>query len=135
MGEKRIQIGTEEYKIVWDCRIAGCDSIRYTSANVDISTKDIAGDDFKDLDEESDPPASINGTENNLGERAYDTEDINRNGALDMDISFVRYRINLSDTDEANFEKLKNGWRRWRIPLNQYDTIVSPTGGNYIFKS
>ena len=125
------KVGTDEYKIVWDCRIAGCDSIRYTSANVDISTKDIAGDDFRDLDEESDPPASINGTENNLGERSYDTEDINRNGALDMDISFVRYRIDLSDNDEANFEKLKNGWRRWRIPLNQYDTIVSPTGGNY----
>ena len=36
-----------------------------------------------------------------------------------------------SDTDPANFDELKNGWRKWRIPLNQYDTLVSSTGSNY----
>ena len=30
-----------------------------------------------------------------------------------------------------DYEELKNGWRRWRIPLNQYDTIVSATGNTY----
>ncbi|MBO6076363.1 MAG: cell surface protein SprA [Fibrobacter sp.] len=123
--------GTEETRVVWNCRYAECraDTLRF--GTVDPSTRDIAGDDFKDLDEESDPPRAINGTENNLGERAYDTEDINKNGAFDTDISFVRYRIDLSSTDKAEFEELKNGWRRWRIPLNQYDTIVSSTGSSY----
>jgi cell surface protein SprA len=65
------------------------------------------------------------------GERTYDSEDINRNGSLDLDISFVRYRIDLSSTDEVEFEELKNGWRRWKIPLNQYDTIVSQSGNDY----
>ena len=71
------------------------------------------------MDEESDPPKSINGTEGNLGERAYDTEDINRNGSFDTDISFVRYRIDLSSTNAAEFEVLKNGYRMG-------DKIINP---------
>ena len=125
--------GTDETWMSWDCRIEGCKGTEYgvKFGNVDLSARDIAGDDFKDLDDESDPPRSINGTEGNLGERAYDTEDINRNGSFDTDISFVRYRIDLSSTNSTEYEELKNGWRRWRIPLNQYDTIVSPTGSGY----
>ncbi len=123
--------GTDEYRVVWDCRVAGCRDSIYKASNSDASTTDIARDDFKDLEDESDPPVNINGTEGNLGERAYDTEDINRNGSLDTDISFVRYRIDLSDTNKLNFVELKNGWRKWTIPLNQYDTIVSPTGNGY----
>lgn len=120
--------GSEETRMVWDCR-GVCEG---TPAAVDASTTDIARDNFSDdYDEDSDPPVNINGTENNSGERKYDTEDINRNGSLDMDINFVRYRIDLSDTVSVHFEKLKNGWRKWQIPLNQYDTIVSPTGGDY----
>ena len=125
--------GKDESRVVWDCRTSRCDSTEYSvkMGNVDVAEMDISRDDFKDLDDESDPPRSINGTENNLGERAYDTEDINKNGALDKDISFVRYRIDLSDTTSPYVDKLKNGWRKWRIPLNQYDTIVSPTGNGY----
>lgn len=124
--------GSDEERQVWDCRISGCVSQIYNSSKVDASTTDIALDNYnEDLEDESDPPVNINGTENNSGERSYDTEDINKNGSLDMDISFVRYRIDLSDTDPANFEELKNGWRKWRIPLNQYDTIVSPYGSDY----
>ena len=123
--------GADEDRIKWDCRFADCRDSVYTVSNVGASTTDIARDDFKDYDEESDPPVNINGTENNLGERAYDTEDINKNGSLDTDINFVRYRIDLSDTNSANFEKLYNGWRKWRIPLSQYDTIVSPSGNGY----
>ena len=127
------ETGTDESRVQWDCRVTGCDStlIKRGNGTVDPSVRDIAGDDFKDLDDESDPPKSINGTENNLGERAYDTEDINRNGSLDRDISFVRYRVDLSDTNSPYIERLKNGWRKWTIPLNQYDTIVSPTGNSY----
>lgn len=124
--------GSDETRQVWDCRISGCVSTVYSTLNSDASTTDIARDNYNDdLDDETDPPVNINGTEKNSGERLYDTEDINKNGSLDMDISFVRYRIDLSDENPVHFEELKNGWRKWRIPLNQYDTIVSPTGSDY----
>ena len=124
--------GSDEKRLVWDCRISGCISTEITAANSDASEKDIARDNYdEDLENESDPSVHINGTENNSGERLYDTEDINKNGSLDTDISFVRYRIDLSKTDHMDYEDLKNGWRKWRIPLNQYDTIVSPAGSDY----
>lgn len=125
--------GSEETLTIWDCRMNGCVSTTKTSANSDATNTDIARDNFDDdLDDESDPPVSINGTEGNAGTRAYDTEDINKNGSLDTDISFVRYRIDLTDEDDANFETLKNGWRKWKIPLDQFDTIVSATGESYL---
>ena len=124
--------GSEESRLEWDCRIDGCVSTERTSANVTTSSTDIALDDFSDdYDDDSDPPVAINGTEDNSGERSYDTEDINRNGSLDTDISFVRYRIDLSSEDDTEYEELKNGWRRWRIPLDDYDTIVSSSGNDY----
>lgn len=124
--------GSEEHLTVWDCRMNGCVSTVKTSANSDATNTDIARDNFDDdLDDESDPPVAINGTEGNSGERAYDTEDINKNGSLDTDIGFVRYRIDLSDNDDAHFETLKNGWRKWKIPLDQFDTVVSKNGESY----
>lgn len=124
--------GSEETRLVWDCRVSGCVSKEITSAYVNSATTDIALDNYSDsYDNDSDPPRAINGTENNSGERRFDTEDINRNGSLDTDISFVRYRIDLSSNDATQYEELKNGWRRWRIPLDQYDTIVSATGNDY----
>lgn len=125
--------GSDESRLEWTCHSSGCSYKEYNSRTVDASSKDIALDNYSDkYDDDSDPPVSINGTENNSGERKYDTEDISRNGSLDTDINFVRYRIDLSDTsDNVNVEKLQNGWRKWRIPLNQYDTIVSPTNSDY----
>jgi len=124
--------GSEEERIEWICQGDECKiKQRHNTTNTDASTTDIARDNYDDdLDDESDPPVNINGTEKNSGERTYDTEDINKNGSLDRDISFVRYRIDLSDTT-AQLEKLKNGWRKWRIYLDQYDTIVSQTGSDY----
>lgn len=125
--------GADEYRYEWKCVYSDCKSIRHDNGNADAFATDIARDNYDDdLENESDPPVNINGTENNSGERAYDTEDINKNGALDTDISFVRYRIDLSDTMPEHFDVLYNGWRRWRIPLNQYDTIVSSTGSDYL---
>ena len=124
--------GSDEIDTVWDCRIAECRPTENSTRSADASTTDIARDNYDDdLEDESDPPVNINGTENNSGERTYDTEDINKNGSLDTDISFVRYRVDLSDTSRLNYEELRNGWRKWRIPLNQYDTIVSSTGSDY----
>ncbi len=123
---------SEEKRLVWDCRVEGCVSTEWNATNVNPTITDIAGDNYSDdYDDDSDPPRAINGTEDNSGERAFDTEDINRNGSLDTDISFVRYRIDLSSDDPTEYEELKNGWRRWRIPLDQYDTIVSSSGNDY----
>lgn len=124
--------GNEETRLIWDCRVSGCISTEKNAANSETSDTDIAKDNFNEkLGDDSDPPVSINGTEGNAGERSYDTEDINRNGSLDQDISFVRYRIDLSSNNPLEYEELKNGWRKWKIPLNQYDTIVSQSGNDY----
>ena len=115
----------------WVCR--GADDCDIKSNEIDASTVDIARDNYSDkYDDDSDPPVFINGTEDNSGERKYDTEDINRNGSLDQDISFVRYRIDLADTTSPLIDNLRNGWRRWRIPLSQYDTIVSAVSSSYM---
>ncbi|MDR2732582.1 MAG: cell surface protein SprA, partial [Fibromonadaceae bacterium] len=125
----------------WDCRYAECKCNIYKSDNVSVQNRndectiietpplnsnwDKFDPKFLDL---SDPPPQINGTKGNAGERSYDTEDINRNGQLDTEIRFVRYRIDLTAEDATQFEKLQNGWRKFKIPLDQFDTIVSSTG-------
>ncbi|GHV12140.1 hypothetical protein AGMMS49938_04090 [Fibrobacterales bacterium] len=123
--------GMDEKLQIWDCRYAECRSSARDTSNVSGANTDIARDNFNSsLLDSDDPPIQINGTEGNSGERAYDTEDLDRNGSLDTDIRFVRYRIDLSNEDPVGFEKLQNGWRRFRIPLDQFDTIVSAQGGS-----
>lgn len=123
---------SSERRLNWDCRTSECMSEVIDATTVTSSNTDIARDNFNfDLTEDTDPPMNINGTEGNAGERTFDSEDIDRNGTLDTDIRFVRYRIDLSNDDVTTFEKLNNGWRRWRIPLDQYDTIVSGTGSTW----
>jgi len=108
-------------RVVWDCRYAQCRS--------DTLSSNISMDKFDpNLINSSDPGPQINGTEGNAGERICDTEDINRNGQLDTEIRFVRYRIDLATEDPTKFDKLQNGWRRFRIPLDEIDTIVSTDG-------
>ena len=123
---------SSERREIWDCRIAGCVSEVIDATNVTSSNTDIARDNFNtNLTEDSDPGPAINGTEGNAGERSFDSEDLDRNGTLDTDIRFVRYRVELNGADATKYETLSNGWRRWRIPLDQFDTIVSGSGGTY----
>lgn len=121
--------GAMEKRRVWDCRIEPCMYSDDTSG----SNKDKARDDFAEQEDDSDPDVHINGTENNngSGERDYDTEDLNRDGSLDTENRFVRYRINLESTSGTDYETLKNGWRRWRIPLTAFDTVIAKDGSNY----
>ena len=115
----------------WDCRYAQCQETEYNRANVSASNTDISKNTFDpNLIDLNDPPVQINGTKGNAGERNCDTEDINRNGQLDNEISFVRYRIQLDTEDKTKFEELQNGWRRFRIPLDQPDTVVSGSGSS-----
>ncbi|MCL2207330.1 MAG: cell surface protein SprA [Fibromonadales bacterium] len=111
--------GVDGKLMVWDCRYSQCSSSEISRTN------DRFNPNLIDL---SDPPTQINETKGNAGERSFDTEDINRNGQLDTEIRFARYRIDLSTEDPTQFEKLQNGWRRFRIPLDLPDTIVSSTG-------
>jgi hypothetical protein len=121
--------GVDGQFINWDCRYNPCrpdtlDASRVSGGNTDVS-KDKFDPNMLNL---SDPPPQINGTKGNAGERSFDTEDINRNGQLDTDIRFVRYKIDLTTEDATEFERLQNGWRRFRIPLDKFDTIVSASG-------
>jgi len=123
--------GGQETFTKWDCRTPECEATVTTSLN--SSNPDIAKDDFDEQTDDTDPTSRINGTEKNNGDQDYsfDSEDLDKNGTLDEDVKFVRYRINLESTNGAEYEVLKNGWRRWRIPLSQFDTIVSANGGTW----
>jgi hypothetical protein len=114
--------GVDDKFVNWDCRYSLCrpDTIDASGGNRDKFDPNLLN--------LSDPPPQINGTKGNAGERTFDTEDINRNGQLDTDIRFVRYRIDLTTEDATEFERLQNGWRKFRIPLDKFDTIVSASG-------
>ncbi|HHM23595.1 MAG TPA: cell surface protein SprA, partial [Bacteroidetes bacterium] len=78
----------------------------------------------------------INGTEGNLndeGGRFPDTEDLNQNGSLDLRNDYFEYSFSLDKTspDTAFISGGKGldpesdyGWRLYRIPLAQPDTVV-----------
>jgi cell surface protein SprA len=121
--------GVDGRLVTWDCRYAQCRSDTLKAENIAGGNTDISRDKFEPkLVDLSDPPPQINGTKGNSGERTFDSEDINRNGQLDTEIRFVRYKIDLNTEDATQFERLQNGWRRFRIPLDKFDTIVSGTG-------
>jgi Motility related/secretion protein len=109
------------------------------------SASDPEGDTFHSTDEnfaEVDPRRYrfTNGTEDNKNvNQNPDTEDLNLNGVLDTQESYIEYTIDLGDTSstyrylaeggDLQKEKLKgvpgygtlpsdNGWRRYRIPIS-----------------
>ncbi|OGF16991.1 MAG: cell surface protein SprA [Candidatus Eisenbacteria bacterium RBG_16_71_46] len=101
-------------------------------ATLDLATagpNDHSGDDFRNVDEtydELDPRRWLftNGTENNKSVRPYpDTEDLNLNQNLDTDESYYGYVVDLGDTT-FQITDVGNGWRRFRIPLADRDTLV-----------
>ncbi len=62
----------------------------------------------------------LNGTE---GNDRLDTEDLDRDGSLNVDSRYVEYTISLEAPDSQYVvEEHDNGWRLFRIPLN--DTVV-----------
>ncbi|HSQ42305.1 MAG TPA: cell surface protein SprA [Fibrobacteraceae bacterium] len=122
--------GSAESRVVWDCRTDDCDSSIISGTTT--ANSDVARDDFSEQEDDTDPDVHINGTEDNngSGEHPYDSEDLDRNGTLDEDIRYVRYRVNLEDENITDYEELKNGWRRWRIQLTDYDSIVASDGSS-----
>ena len=102
-----------------------------------------------DVDENRDDYSRIN----NLDENAIDdpnarpdTEDLNRDGGLDVDNDYFERMIDLSDTQYvaidvpkefagfdvvANRKDVPNGWRLYRIPIDSISTRVgSPSWAN-----
>jgi cell surface protein SprA len=76
--------------------------------------------------------AKVNGTEGNnagTGGVAYDTEDINRNGVLDTLSRYLRYAMPLDSACSPRFhcEELRNGWRKYRIPLYGGGVRIDPS--------
>jgi hypothetical protein len=77
----------------------------------------------------------INGTEGNKEDpdrpKKPDTEDINYNGSLDLINSYFEYKIDLTDT---NYVKgtYSNGWRLYRLPLEDTDTTVGTPDWNLV---
>ena len=69
----------------------------------------------------------INGTENsaNDGTRIPDTEDINRNGSVDLTNSYFEYTIDLSSTKYQAGPATPKGWKLYRIPL-----VMPPEGSS-----
>jgi hypothetical protein len=86
--------------------------------------------DLKDINPEK--FARINGTEDN---QRIDTEDLNRNGVLNIRNAYYEYSVNLADPDskylveEVTDAGDPTGWRRYRIPVRDgaIRTVGSPS--------
>lgn len=113
-----------ESSVQWTCR-SSTDCI--SQLVNESSLADAGKDDFKLQDRETHPTTAINGTEGNNADRGggWDSEDLNRNGSLDVQNDFVRYKLDLSKA--TGFDRLKGGWKRYRISLSDYDTLMSPS--------
>jgi hypothetical protein len=91
---------------------------------------DPAGKQFDLQSNASDPSAAINGTEDNNktvdgGTNTwFDTEDLNRNGKLDVTNAYNRFTIHLGGDSATKYEPLKNGWRLYRIRMEAPDNRV-----------
>ena len=95
-----------------------------------------AGDDDWSYTSKSTDYSRINGTEGNLnddGGRFPDTEDLNRNGSLDLRNDYFSYSFSLDklhpDTELIAGglgldPSVDRGWRMYRIPLADPDTVV-----------
>lgn len=70
----------------------------------------------------------INGTEGNRfydGGNKPDTEDLNKNGALDTYDSYLTYSISLDTVNNNRIVgKGSNGWAQYRIPLSEFNGAI-----------
>ena len=85
----------------------------------------VAGDDGNDDFAESDYTGGINGSE---GNRLWNTEDIDRNGILNVDNIYYSYSVDLDSTKfMVENAGLKEGWKMFRIPIKDtvaFDTVL-----------
>jgi hypothetical protein len=115
-----------EVGLRWECT-PSC----YTVPDPD--NLDPAYDDWKEpTSGQTDESYQVNGTEgNNKGSEgvAYDTEDIDRSGTLDTLNRYLRYAMPLDSACSPRFncEELRNGWRKYQIPLYGGGVRIDPS--------
>ena len=123
--EDRPSNGQRGNGILEDDEDTGLDGVFENSSNVDWG-----GDDW-DYDPEKDKNnySHINGTERNANDpdrgRRPDTEDINGNNELDKDNNYFEFPINLKDASLWVPGTYYNGWRLYRIPLENTQNRIS----------
>jgi hypothetical protein len=88
-----------------------------------LDADNVAGDDANDDYIEADYTGWINGSERN---HVWDTEDIDRNGILNVDNIYYSYAFDLDSTKFlVENAGLQDGWKMFRIPIK--DTTVLDT--------
>ncbi|OGC90137.1 MAG: cell surface protein SprA, partial [candidate division Zixibacteria bacterium RBG_16_48_11] len=98
-----------------------------------VNNPDPNQDDWYYNSNDPDNVEHINGTENNADDpdrgRIPDTEDINHNQSLDLINSYFSFAIELDDSTYSVPGTENNGWRLYRIPLQDssiYQVVGSP---------
>jgi hypothetical protein len=80
-----------------------------------VDADNVAGDDGNDDHEENDYTGGINGSETN---RLWNTEDIDRNGILNVGKVYYSYSVDLDSTEFLVEDAgLQQGWKLFRIPI------------------
>jgi hypothetical protein len=116
-----------EIGVRWECK-PSCYPVPVPAGSPDPGL-----DDFKEpVPGATEVSAAVNGTEGNnagTGGVAYDTEDLNRNGSLDTLNRYLRYSMPLDSACSPRFhcEELRNGWRKYRIPLYGGGVRIDPS--------
>ncbi|MDB5051586.1 MAG: hypothetical protein JWO30_4657 [Fibrobacteres bacterium] len=117
-----------EKGVRWECKPT-CYSIPLDENNLDPGQ-----DNYKEPVGATEESYQVNGTEgNNKGTQgySYDTEDLDRSGVLDQKNVYLRYVMHLDSACEARFncEEMKNGWRKYQIPLYGTGNRIGATAG------
>ncbi len=117
-----------EKGVRWECKPT-CYSI-----STDANNLDPGQDNYADPNGATEESYTVDGTEgNNKGTQgySYDTEDLDRSGVLDTKNVYLRYVMRLDSACEARFncEEMKNGWRKYQIPLYGTGSRIGANAG------
>ena len=119
--------GLGEAGVRWECK-PNCYAIPLSA-----DSRDPGQDDWKQPSAgATDEPATVDGTEgNNKGSQgnAFDSEDLDRSGTLDTLNRYLRFPMPLDSECTSRYycEELKNGWRKYQIPLYGGGKIIDPS--------
>jgi len=103
----------------------GFDGIMYGDENPDAILKgDDGDDDFIELPRSFQDSLKLNGTEKN---KKMDTEDLFPDNALELNNNYYTFTIDLSKDNFVVIDN-RNGWRKFRIPLDSvnYSVVGNP---------
>ncbi len=118
-----------ETGVRWECKPT-CFSVPLDSINLDPGRDDWV----QPVSDATEQNYHVNGTEGNdkgTGGYGYDTEDLDRSGVLDVKNTYLRYQMPLDSACTAAFhcEELRNGWRKYQIPLYGTGNTIGAIAG------